>query len=396
MWAALAPVGASAGGGYDRFAWTPADRELRSWFRREAGRRGLDAGQDRNGNLWAWWGRPGPGSPGAVVTGSHLDSVPGGGAFDGPLGVVSGFLAIDCLREKGVRPARPVAVAAFADEEGARFGVACAGSRLLTGALAPDVAASLRDADGVSMAAAMAGCGVDPAGLGPGEETLARIGCFVELHIEQGRGLADLGAPLAVASGIWPHGRWRLTFRGEPNHAGTTPLAGRHDPMLPFAVTVLAARRAAGRAGGHATVGRVSVQPGGVNTVPGLVEAWLDARAPSSRALGALVTEVTGAARHAAGEHGVELRVSQESRSPGVTFSQALTGRVAAALGGAPALATAAGHDAGILAARVPAAMIFVRNPTGASHCPAERAAEQDCLAGVRGLAAVLEELAAR
>jgi N-carbamoyl-L-amino-acid hydrolase len=105
---------------------------------------------------------------------------------------------------------------------------------------------------------------------------------------------------------------------------------------------------------------------------------------------------VTGAARHAAGEHGVGLRVSQESRSPGVTFSQALTGRVAAALGGAPALATAAGHDAGILAARVPAAMIFVRNPTGASHCPAERAGEQDCLAGVRGLAAVLADLAAR
>ena len=119
-WAALAGIGRDEDtGGYRRFAWTGADLELRAWFAGQARQRGMACEQDRNGNQWAWWGDP---APGAVVTGSHLDSVPDGGAYDGPLGVLSGFLAVDDLRERGVRPARPVAVACFADEEGARFG----------------------------------------------------------------------------------------------------------------------------------------------------------------------------------------------------------------------------------------------------------------------------------
>ncbi len=126
-------------GGYRRFAWTREDADLREWFAGEAAARGLDVVDDRAGNLWAWWGDPdraladgtGPG----VVLGSHLDSVPDGGAFDGPLGVVSALAAVDALRHRGFTPARPLGVALFGDEEGARFGVACAGSRLLTGAL---------------------------------------------------------------------------------------------------------------------------------------------------------------------------------------------------------------------------------------------------------------------
>ena len=131
-WQDLAPIGREPStGGYRRSAWTPADADLRAWFADRAAERRMPCAPDRNGNLWAWWGDP---ADGAVVTGSHLDSVPDGGAFDGPLGVVSAFLAIDELRSRGVVPTRPVAVIAFADEEGARFGVACAGSRLLTGA----------------------------------------------------------------------------------------------------------------------------------------------------------------------------------------------------------------------------------------------------------------------
>ncbi|MGH8982205.1 MAG: allantoate amidohydrolase, partial [Acidimicrobiales bacterium] len=152
MWEGLAPLGRRADGGYDRFAWTPADLACRDWFVRQAAARDLAVEQDRNGNLWAWWGHdPGADGPpaGAVATGSHLDSVPAGGAFDGPLGVVGAFLALDALRERhGARPPRPVAVCDFADEEGARFGVACLGSRLSTGALDPARARARRDADG--------------------------------------------------------------------------------------------------------------------------------------------------------------------------------------------------------------------------------------------------------
>ena len=191
MWSALESVGRHPRtGGYRRFAWTRDDTTLREWFAGEAAARGLDLTQDRAGNQWAWWGDPdaavAAGRPGLVL-GSHLDSVPDGGAYDGPLGVVSAFAALDLLVAQGFTPARPIGIASFADEEGARFGIACAGSRLLTGQLDPDRARALRDTDGVTLAEAMAEAGHDPAHLGPDPETLRRIGTFVELHVEQGR-----------------------------------------------------------------------------------------------------------------------------------------------------------------------------------------------------------------
>src|ERR671920_885944 len=167
MWADLAPRGGPpATAAYRRFAWTREDADLREWFAGEAAARGMELVDDRAGNLWAWWGDPDRDGPG-VVLGSHLDSVPDGGAFDGPLGVVSALAAVDALRARGFTPARPVGVAVFGDEEGARFGVACAGSRLITGALSADRARSLRDADGTTMAEAMSAAGHDPSQVGP-------------------------------------------------------------------------------------------------------------------------------------------------------------------------------------------------------------------------------------
>jgi N-carbamoyl-L-amino-acid hydrolase len=390
LWEQLAPIGRAASGGYRRFSWTPADLELREWFADQAAARGMTCERDRNGNLWAWDGEPGPG---AVVTGSHLDSVPDGGAFDGPLGVVSGFLAVDLLRARGVERARPLAVVDFADEEGARFGVACIGSKLMSGALDPDRARALRDENGTTLGEAMQRAGADPAALGRDDEALSRIGAFVELHVEQGRGLVETGHPVGVATAIWPHGRWRFSFRGEANHAGTTRLVDRHDPALPFAATVLAARDLAGRAGAVATVGRVQVTPNGTNAVPSLVEAWLDARAPDEATLSALVEQVASAAGGAAAEHGVRLDVVAESAAPVVDFDHGLQDRLAGALRQPPRLPTGAGHDAGILAGEVPTAMLFVRNPTGISHSPAEHAEPDDCVAGVEALAAVLADL---
>ena len=394
LWSELEPVGRHPGtGGYRRFAWTPPDLELRAWFADQAARRGMACEQDRNGNQWAWWGQPGPD---AVVTGSHLDSVPDGGAFDGPLGVVSAFLAVDHLRARGVVPSRPVAVVAFADEEGARFGVACAGSRLLTGVLDPDRARALRDVDGTTLAEAMRAAGADPAHLGRDDEALSRIGVFVELHVEQGRGLVDSGDPVGLATAIWPHGRWRCSFTGAADHAGTTRLTDRRDPLLPFAATALAARELADRAGALATVGRVQVAPNGTNAVPSRVDAWLDARAADEETLTRLVAAVTAAAEAAAEGHGVAVDSREESRSPAVAFDPGLRDRLAGVLGDVPALPTGAGHDAGILAPHVPTAMLFVRNPTGVSHSPAEHAGTADCVAGVRALATVLEDLACR
>jgi N-carbamoyl-L-amino-acid hydrolase len=420
LWESLRPVGRHDGtGGYRRFSWTPADAACRSWFFKAAAERGLRTSTDRNANLWAWWDPPpaeaapreplvtareglaawSPG-PGAIVTGSHLDSVPDGGAFDGPLGVVTAFAAIDALRGRGHRPWRPVAVAAFTEEEGARFGVACLGSRLLTGAIDPARARALTDAGGTTFAAAMAAAGHDPGAMGPDEALLAGIAAYVELHIEQGRALDDLGAAVGLASGIWPHGRWRLAFTGRADHAGTTRLGDRRDPMLPCAAAILAARDAAAGHAGLATVGKLIPEPGGVNGISSRVTAWLDARAPDELTLHALVGQVLAAARAAAVAHRVDLDTSQESVTPAVEFHAGLRDRLGGVLGaggtGAPVLGTGAGHDAGVLAARVPAAMLFVRNPSGVSHSPAEHAEEADCLAGVAALAAVLEDLACR
>ncbi|MER5255240.1 MULTISPECIES: allantoate amidohydrolase [unclassified Streptomyces] len=400
MWRSLRPIGRSdASGGYRRYAWTGADADCRVWFQAQAEARGLDYEVDRNGNQWAWLGDPSRGD--AVVTGSHLDSVPDGGAFDGPLGVVSAFAALDELRARKVAFRRPLAITNFADEEGARFGLACVGSRLTAGKLTVEAAGALTDADGITLPQAMEAAGYDPEAIGPDPERLARIGAFVELHVEQGRALDLTGDPVGIASAIWPHGRWRFDFRGEANHAGTTRLVDRRDPMLTYAETVLAARREAELAGAVATFGKIAVEPNGVNAIPSLVRGWLDSRAADQSTLDTVVTGIEKAAREYADRHGIDLDVVRESFTPVVEFEHALRDELGTILGSGserplPVLGTGAGHDAGILSESIPTAMLFVRNPTGISHSPAEFAAEDDCLTGVTALADVLEGLACR
>ena len=395
MWADLAPVGRAAStGGYRRYPWTREDHELREWFVAECGRRGLDVVTDRVGNQWAWWGDPdaavAAGRPG-VVTGSHLDSVPDGGAFDGPLGVVSAFAAVDVLRDRGHEPGRPIGIVNFVDEEGSRFGVACAGSRILTGALDPDRARALADADGRTMAGAMTVAGHDPAHIGRDDEVLARIGTYVELHVEQGRHLVELDAAVGVGTDIWPHGRWRIDLLGEANHAGTTRLEDRFDAMLGVAAVTIAARRAAEEHDCVATVGKVRITPNGVNAIPSHAVAWLDARGTDVDAVRATVAAVSEVADEFGGV------VRRESWTPTTVFDPALAARLSRTLGGAPLLGTGAGHDAGILATHgISAAMLFVRNPTGISHSPDEHAEEADCLTGVNALADVLADLTTR
>jgi beta-ureidopropionase / N-carbamoyl-L-amino-acid hydrolase len=387
-WAELAPIGRGQSGGYRRFAWTEEDATLREWFVGAAHSLGLDVVTDRAGNQWAWWGDPDDHDNEArgrgVVVGSHLDSVPDGGAFDGPLGVVSGLLAVRSLQQKGFRPERPIGVACFGDEEGARFGIACAGSRLLTGALSPDRARHLRDSDGTTMAEAMTAAGFDPSGLAADDEALGRIGTFVELHVEQGKHLVHTDSAVAVGSGIWPHGRWRIDLAGRADHAGTTRLVDRKDPMLDLARLVTGARAAAERHDAVATVGKVAVFPNGVNAIPARVTAWLDCRADEEAAVRAVLADLR------------EFQPAEESWTDRTAFHPALQNELASLLG-APVLATGAGHDAGILAqAGIATSMLFVRNPTGVSHSPEEFAERDDCLAGVAALTRVVEHLAGR
>ncbi|MGB3827874.1 MAG: allantoate amidohydrolase [Ornithinimicrobium sp.] len=396
MWADLESIGRASSGGYRRFAWTREDHTLREWFAGQAAARGLDLTQDRVGNQWAWWGDPdealASGRPG-VATGSHLDSVPDGGAYDGPLGVISAFAALDALRAEGITPQRPIAVVNFVEEEGARFGVACGGSRVLTGAMTAERALALTDDDGLTMARALSVAGQDTRHFGADPEALARVGVFIELHVEQGRGLVDLDVPVGVVRDIWPHGRWRIDLPGEANHAGSTRMQDRRDAMIALARVILAAQEQAVERGCVATIGKVAIEPSGVNAIASHATAWLDSRGSGEQPVRALVAALEALIEGLGG------RLAQESWTPPTVFDEALSNRVRRVIGrpdaiSVPVLGSGAGHDAGILAsAGIPAAMVFVRNPTGISHSPAEFAERDDCYAGVDALAACLTDL---
>ena len=403
LWDPLLPLGRDPGtGGYRRYSFTAADAACREWFCDNASQRSLRLQTDRNGNLWAHWDVPvGWPSDSTIVTGSHLDSVPDGGAYDGPLGVVSGFAAIDLLRARGFVPARPIAIAAFCEEEGGRFGVACLGSRLLTGVLAPQAALELRDSGGTSLAEAMVGAGLDPGRLGADEELLDSIGAFVELHIEQGSALDGLGAAVGIAEGIWPHGRWRLDFTGRADHAGTTRLADRRDPMLPYAAD--GARGPAGgglaRRAGHVRQGQWPSRAPPTRSARRYAPGWT--RAPRTRRRCTAWWPDRGrrtCRRGRSGRRGQRCAWSRSRRgwssTPGC--GPGWPGRWPPA--GSPRRCCRPGPATtpGSWRPGCPTAMLFVRNPTGVSHSPAEHADPADCEAGVVALAAVLEELAGR
>jgi N-carbamoyl-L-amino-acid hydrolase len=395
LWDSLLPVGRSEHtGGYFRAPFGSAERECFAWFVEQAKARDLELEYDGQGNAVAWFNPGGGEIVDAIVTGSHLDSVADGGAFDGPLGVVTAFAALDRMVTRGVKLRRPVGVAVFIEEEGSRFGRACLGSRLATGLVSPSDAAELRDRDGVALLDAMSNAGIEP-DLGPAP-FLKRIATFVELHVEQGRDLAGRDSPVAVASMIWPHGRYRFDFTGEANHAGTTSMKRRRDPMLAYAMTALAANKQARRSGARTTFGRLEVDPNGTNAIASRVTAWLDARAESAHVLDEVLAKVTEQAEERAERDGTRVTVTAESVSGVVEFHPGLAARLSGVLGGVPIIATGAGHDAGVLSsAGIRTAMLFVRNPTGVSHSPEEFAELDDCRAGVKALARVLTSLAA-
>lgn len=381
-------------GGYSGPVFSNAETELRTWFIEQAQRRGLDVTTDANGIIWAWWDTADGVRKDAVVTGSHLDSVPGGGEYDGPLGVASALIAVDILRARGLTPTRPLVIAVYPEEEGSRFGIACLGSRLLTGALDADKARNLKDADGNSYADVASANGFNPRLVGADTTALGQLGLFVELHVEQGRGLIDLEQPVAIGSSILGHGRWKLSVHGQGNHAGTTLMIGRRDPMIAAAKIMVDIRDTAKTyRDARATVGRVQPLPGGTNVIASQVDLWIDVRHPRDQITASLTEAIHLRAQIIAAEEGCTVTFGTESLSPTVHFDSGLREELQLLLPGAPVLATGAGHDAGVLATHIPTAMLFVRNPTGISHSPDELVEDCDAEAGAAALADTLAGL---
>ena len=365
--------------GWTRAPWTPELRAAEQLVIDAAVAGGMVCEHDPAGNLWIT--DPNAPADGLVAVGSHLDTVPKGGAFDGVLGVVGGLVAVLALRAAGVPNVERLAVISFADEEGSRFNTPCFGSRTMVGTFGDEVA-DMQDKDGISIRDVGPKRPADAAGL------QRRIAAYFEIHVEQGLALDPAEISLGIATSLSARGRWEWQVVGEANHAGTTPMAGRRDALVRAAEFVLAVQRTAvAHDGAVATVGRITPWPGGTNVIPGRCSGTLDVRALNNATRDAVVQALI--------EEFPDFVIEHKSTDDAAIFDPALIADLHAAaneLGvSSMDLPSYAGHDAGTLAlAGVPSVMIFTRSPNGISHNPAEHSDESVCLESIAVLAAAL------
>jgi len=384
-----ARIGAD-GGGVSRFAWTPELARANEWLVGRLQELGLETEIDAAGNVLGRW-EEGEGT--AVLVGSHLDSVPRGGRFDGALGVLAAIEVVRTLKREGVSLRRPLWIVSFNDEEGSRFQTGMLGSRAFIGDLDPE------DWRRRGVADAMAAGGFDFERLGDAK-AVDRVGAYLELHIEQGPVLEQEGLDVGIVSGIAGLLGFRVRLTGEANHAGTTPMASRRDALAGAARIVLELRdEARSRGDMTANVGILTVAPGGFNVIPGTAEFTIDARAGDADAFARAEKFVRDTLERVAAEEQLELEVAETHRKPPTPLDlelQELLARGAAAEGAmARSMPSGAGHDAMILAKHVPAAMLFVPSRAGISHSPDEYTSPEQCELGARVLARAVGALVA-
>jgi hydantoinase/carbamoylase family amidase len=389
--ARLAEFGAR-GEAVRRLAWSEEHRAALDWLRTRFEEAGLEADLDQAGNLIGRW-RTGSGK--AVVLGSHVDSGPHAGRYDGALGVLGGLAAIELLKARGVEPRRPVWVVSFMDEEGVRFGASMLGSRAFVGQDVGDYLGR-RDSDGMSVAEEMRRWGLAPEGIGEAK-AIDEVGAYLELHIEQGPVLDRSGEEIGIVTGIVGMVQARVRLGGEANHAGTTPMTGRRDVVTGLARAALALREEAIARGGTATIGSVAVEPGAFTVIPSGCEFSLDFRVGSPVEFDRLPELIETTVRRACEPDGLAIEIELTDADPPVEMDAALVTELerAAAETGATRrrMPSGAGHDAMLIAPHVPTGMLFVPSRDGISHSPREFTAPERCELGVRVLARALEAL---
>jgi allantoate deiminase len=377
-----------------RFA-TPALDEARTlvdgWMRET----GLETRRDPLGNLF---GRRSGGGERALMLGSHLDTVRDAGRYDGALGVLVALACAERLREQELPFA--IEVAGFADEEGVRYGTGYLGSAVPAGRF-EEGWLGLVDGDGTALADAVRGWGGDPAAIADGRRRPEELIGYFEVHIEQGPVLEDRGLPLGVVTGIAGQTRARVAFSGRAGHAGTTPMEGRHDALAAAADWIVAVEaEARGSEGLVATVGEIAAAPGAGNVIPGRVTASFDLRHPDNAARLEAVAAMREHAARIGAERGVEVAWDEIQSTPPVPCSLVLTELLAAAAAdagrAAPRLASGAGHDAAMMAAVTPVAMLFVRCAGGVSHHPDESVRAEDVAVAIDVTTRFVERLASR
>ena len=375
--------------GAQRLCWSDGWRDARSFLGELLAELGVPAERDPAGNLWARL--EGSGDRPALVVGSHLDSVPDGGWLDGALGVMAGVGALRAWVGTGAPPPRPLVLVDWADEEGARFGRSLFGSSAFAGTFDPDELAGAHDRHGRPAAEVLA---ENDVGLAGAEDAIAvmrrsreppfdiELGAYLELHIEQGPILESEGHAVAAVAGCAGVERYRLRFRGQASHAGTTPMDARRDAGLAAAEAALAVERVANEHGGLGTVGGLDLRPGVPTAVPGEAELLIDLRHPQATPLEAMLWGAIEAARASASDRGCELEEELVWRIEPIPFDPGLVeiaAAVARAAGGRPQpLTSGALHDAAEVARTVPAAMLFCPSRRGLSHAREEDTDEGD------------------
>ena len=370
---ALAAIGRDPTGGISRPAWSPAHEEARAWLLGQLRAAELNPRVDPAGNVF---GRLGEGTP-VVLTGSHIDTVPRGGPLDGALGVLAGVECLRTIAASRIRPPRALEVAAFTDEEGRFYGFF--GSRALAGSLDRALAERLTDPNGLALSEAMRRAGFDLARTPEARRDPREIAAYVELHIEQGPWLEAADVPIGIVEGIVGIRRFRLTFVGQPDHAGTTPMDRRRDAFLTAAEYATKSRELVVRGGqGRAvtTIGVVDVWPGVPNIVPERAALLQELRDSDPALLERLATRTLQAARRVARQRGLVLEVTHLMRADPVRMSPRIQAAIEATAAGlglpTRRMPSGAGHDAQILAAVTDAGMVFIPSQGGRSHRPDE------------------------
>jgi N-carbamoyl-L-amino-acid hydrolase len=382
--------------GWSRRVFSDAYIRSREWLAMTMREAGLEVTRDAAGNLiGSLPGRPG----GRLTTGSHTDTVAGGGRFDGPLGVLAAVEVARCVLESGRPLEHELRVVDFVGEEPNEFGISCVGSRAVAGTLT-GAHLALRDPSGRTLADAIKSIGGDPDRIEEAAWRARDVHAFVELHIEQGPVLEQAGIPVGIVSGIAGIVRLHMTFEGEAGHAGTTPMGTRHDALVAAAETVLAIERIASRGEGVGTAGRIEARPGALNVIPGHVELWAELRHTSTEWLEATRIDVEDAAKAVGGRRGVQTSVDLLSRTDPVMCSEEVHAAMQEALDdlglASRTLPSGAGHDTVQMARLGPVGMLFVPSVGGRSHCPEELTLPAHLEAGASALMATLRVLDAR
>lgn len=390
------PPGGSFADGVSRVGYSDADVEghrLVSGWMRDAG---LTVSTDAAGNLIGRRGGTNPAAP-PILFGSHIDSVPNGGNFDGALGTLAAIEAVRTLERHGLRTAHPLEVVAWANEEGVAFGNGLCGSRAVAGEL---VAGELSHVwNGMTKADAIRRIGGDPDRIAGARRQPGSIHAYLELHIEQGGTLDRDAVPIGIVEGIVAIDRYDAVIRGVPNHAGTTPMPDRHDALVAAAQLIVAVREIVTAEPGRqvGTVGQLAVTPNAPNVVPGLVRHTIELRDLSSARIAALADRVKARAGEIAARTGTAIEITPTSHHeaalahPGI---QTAIERAAADLGlRSTRLPSGAGHDAQMAAHLGPMGMIFVPSVGGVSHSPKELTRWEDCARGASVLVNAVVEV---